>query len=85
MRNLLSEQVPIEVRCDKHHTERVNGYSISRKAMTCPKCPKDQDPRKYVPVKYTDMESCCLKLVDFLRTRIDELKEALASLKGVLD
>ena len=77
--------MPIEVRCEKHHTERVNGYSISRKAMTCPKCPKEQDQRKYVPVKYTDLETCCLKLVDLVTTRIEELKEALQSLKGVLE
>ena len=85
MRNFIQEQIPIEINCDKHITEKINGFSIARKSLICPKCPKELDDRKFIPLKYTDLESTCLNLLELMNRRKEQLHEGIESLKGILE
>ena len=85
VRRLIEKSVPIEITCDRHHSELVNGFSMETKTLVCSKCPKVPDHRKYKALEYSHFESCCLKLLELMTQRMEELKECIGSLNDVVN
>ncbi len=43
VRKLIEPTLPLELTCDKHQKERINGFSMEERKLTCAKCPKVAD------------------------------------------
>jgi hypothetical protein len=54
---------------------------MESKAMTCPRCPRVPDKRKYVPLDFVTVERCCDKLLGLLEVRCEEMQKAIETMQ----
>lgn len=75
IRKVIEPVLPLEIVCDRHPKERINGYSMEEKKFTCIKCPKVADKMRYKQLDYGVVQNCAQKMVDLMNFRMEELKE----------
>ena len=80
----IDQVLPLEIKCDKHPKERINGYSMEDKVLLCPKCPKVVDKRRYTMLDYSTFEGCCHTLLQLMKARMEEIKDSMATMNAIL-
>lgn len=85
IRKHIEPTLPLELSCDKHPKERINGFSMEERKLTCPKCPKVSDRQRYLALDYGSVDACTRKMLGFMVQRKEELTECIDTFNRFLE
>ena len=85
IRKHIEPTLPLELSCDKHPKERISGFSMEDRKLTCPKCPKVSDRQRYMALDYGTVDACTRKMLGFMVQRKEELTECIDTFNRFLE